>query len=55
MQPDFTNDFTSVSTSVKIQVDARALSLLTICLMILKVVVGICKIHIFGTLCSVLK
>ena len=29
MQPDITCDFTSVSTSVKLQVAARALSLLT--------------------------
>ena len=54
MQPDITCDFTSVSTSVKLQVAARTLSL-QICLTILKAVVGICEIHLFDTLCSVLE
>ena len=55
MQPDITSNFTSVSTSVKLQVAARALSLLKICLTILRAVVGICVICIFDTLCSVFE
>ena len=55
MQPDITCDFISVSTSVKLQVAAGALSLLTNCSRILKIVVGIEEIHIFDILCSVLE